>query len=118
MIFPLAFFSMGPMEMAVVGIIAILLFGKRLPEVARSLGKGVTEFKKGIRGVEDEIMAEQEPHSELPRSTEVQPPKAPKFEPPENPPDEPADQLETDEPETSQVKSAADVDAERNESAD
>ncbi|MHC4392100.1 MAG: Sec-independent protein translocase subunit TatA/TatB, partial [Planctomycetota bacterium] len=34
-------------ELAVLGVIALLVFGKRLPEVARSLGKGVSEFKKG-----------------------------------------------------------------------
>ena len=33
----------------------LLLFGKRLPEVGRSLGKGIVEFKKGLKGVEDEI---------------------------------------------------------------
>ena len=32
-----------------------LLFGKRLPDVARSLGKGIVEFKKGVRGIEDEV---------------------------------------------------------------
>ena len=37
-----------------IGIIALLLFGKRLPEVARSLGKGVVEFKKGLNGIDDE----------------------------------------------------------------
>ena len=36
-------------------VIALLIFGKRLPEVARSLGKGIVEFKKGLRGVEDDI---------------------------------------------------------------
>jgi len=51
----LAYFSPGPMEMIVVGVIALLLFGKRLPEVARSLGKGIVEFKKGVRGIEDEV---------------------------------------------------------------
>lgn len=45
----------GWMEMAVIGVIALLLFGKRLPEVARSLGKGIVEFKKGIKGIEDEV---------------------------------------------------------------
>ena len=50
-----AFFSPGPMEMLIIGVIAVLLFGKRLPEVGRSLGKGIVEFKKGIHGIEDEL---------------------------------------------------------------
>jgi sec-independent protein translocase protein TatA len=52
---PLAFMGIGPMEMVIVGVVAVLLFGKRLPEVGRSLGKGLMEFKKGVRGIEDEI---------------------------------------------------------------
>ncbi len=42
-------------EWIVIGVIAVLLFGKRLPEVGKSLGKGIVEFKKGLRGIEDEI---------------------------------------------------------------
>lgn len=42
-------------EILVVLVVALLLFGKRLPEVARSMGKGIVEFKRGLRGVEDEI---------------------------------------------------------------
>lgn len=47
--------GLGSQEMIIVGIIALLLFGKRLPEVARNLGKGFSEFKKGVSGFEDEI---------------------------------------------------------------
>ena len=45
--------QLGVMEMVVVMGVAVLLFGKRLPEVGRSLGKGIIEFKKGLRGIED-----------------------------------------------------------------
>ncbi len=47
--------NVGPLEMLIVMGIAVLLFGKRLPEVARSLGKGIVEFKKGLNGVADEL---------------------------------------------------------------
>lgn len=51
----LAFFTPGPMEMIIIGAVAVLLFGKRLPEVGRSVGKGLMEFKKGVRGITSEI---------------------------------------------------------------
>lgn len=47
--------NLSPAEMLVIGGLAVLLFGKRLPEVGRSLGRSVVELKKGLRGVEDEI---------------------------------------------------------------
>lgn len=54
---PLAFFpsGIGPGEMLLLGIVAVMLFGNRLPEVARSAGKSLTEFKKGMRGFEAEL---------------------------------------------------------------
>jgi sec-independent protein translocase protein TatA len=52
----LGFISMpGTTELIVIGVVALLIFGKRLPEVARSLGKGIVEFKKGIADVEAEV---------------------------------------------------------------
>jgi sec-independent protein translocase protein TatA len=47
--------GVSPMEMMILGLIALLLFGKKLPEVARGLGKSMVEFKRGIRGLEDEV---------------------------------------------------------------
>jgi sec-independent protein translocase protein TatA len=49
-----AIFSPGPMELAIIAIVAVLLFGSQLPKVARSIGAAIPEFKKGIRGLEDE----------------------------------------------------------------
>jgi sec-independent protein translocase protein TatA len=45
----------GGIEWIIILIVALLIFGKRLPEVMKSLGKGIVEFKKGIKGVEDEV---------------------------------------------------------------
>jgi sec-independent protein translocase protein TatA len=50
--------NLSPLEIIVILVIALLLFGKRLPEVGRSLGKGIVEFKKGIQGVEDDVKSE------------------------------------------------------------
>ena len=45
----LAFWSLpGGMEWVIILVIMLLIFGKRLPELARSVGKSMTEFKKGI----------------------------------------------------------------------
>jgi|LakMenE01Jun11ns_1017448.scaffolds.fasta_scaffold9072020_1 sec-independent protein translocase protein TatA len=46
---------LGPMEMMIIGGIALLIFGNRLPNVARSVGKSLTEFKKGMNEIEDDV---------------------------------------------------------------
>ncbi len=43
----------GVTEMCVIGGLGLLIFGNRLPSVARSIGSSFVEFKKGLRGIED-----------------------------------------------------------------
>jgi len=49
---------LGTTETIVIGIILLLLFGRRLPEVGRSLGQGIVQFKKGLKDVTDDIKHE------------------------------------------------------------
>jgi len=65
----LAFFNnLGWPEMLIVGLLALLIFGRRLPEVGRSLGKGIVEFKKGLADTGDEIKeVKKQAESQTPR---------------------------------------------------
>jgi sec-independent protein translocase protein TatA len=79
-------FNLGPQEILVLLVIGVLFFGKRLPEVGRYLGKGIVEFKKGMKGLEDEIEGvspvrhEAPPALEPPRPPQRVTTTAPKFE--------------------------------------
>lgn len=60
-----AFLNMfSPMHILLFLVVALLLFGRRLPEVGRSLGKGIMEFKRGLHEVSDELKQDE---SERPR---------------------------------------------------
>jgi sec-independent protein translocase protein TatA len=48
-------FGLGPTEFIIIGIIAVLLFGNRLPALARSAGQSITEFKRGIKEISEPI---------------------------------------------------------------
>jgi sec-independent protein translocase protein TatA len=51
----LLFGTLGLTELIVIAVILLLLFGTRLPNVMRNLGKGVSSFKKGLQeGKEDD----------------------------------------------------------------
>ena len=59
-------FGIGPLEIAILLIVALLVFGpKRLPEMGRSLGRGMREFKDAVTGKDEE-----------PERTELTPPPA------------------------------------------
>ena len=48
----------GPTEMIVLLVIGLLIFGRRLPEVGRSIGRSIVEFKRGVKGINEEIETE------------------------------------------------------------
>jgi sec-independent protein translocase protein TatA len=49
-----AFMGLGTLELVIVGLVILVLFGSRLPKVMRSLGQGIVEFKRGVQGIEDD----------------------------------------------------------------
>jgi len=90
-------FGMGPSELVIVGIIAVLLFGKRLPEVAKSLGSSYREFRSGLNSLQSEIDVRDTNNYGASSSSSYEDPSyddfddheettAPKFEPPPSAP--------------------------------
>jgi len=95
-----AMFGIESTEMIILFVVALLLFGKRLPEVAKTVGKGVADFKKGLAGIDDHLRTSvhspyqsSHPSSSAPPSSRPAPleqrdsqvssgPAVPKFEPP------------------------------------
>jgi sec-independent protein translocase protein TatA len=58
--------NIGPLEVVVVLIIALIVFGpKRLPELGRSLGKGIREFRGSVSGESDDHDERQPPPPEI-----------------------------------------------------
>jgi len=86
-------FGLSPFELMVIGVIAVVLFGGTLPEVARRLGGSYREFRRGLNEVQQQFrMAEYEANrafsmddsakSDI-EDEERTEPSAPKFKPPE-----------------------------------
>ncbi|MBQ7526611.1 MAG: twin-arginine translocase TatA/TatE family subunit [Bacteroidaceae bacterium] len=58
--------SLGSQEIIIIALVILLLFGgKKIPELMRGLGKGVSQFKKGMNDIEQEINAEPEKKEEI-----------------------------------------------------
>ena len=83
------------------GVVAILLFGNRLPSVARSLGRSLVEFKKGMNELENEfkssVYSDRPDPPSPPRVAynDHSDPAAPRFEPPKAQDVRPAEQKPT-----------------------
>ena len=71
----------GPVELLIILAIGLLIFGRRLPEVGRSLGRSIVEFKRGIRDIQNEI--EDEAARPAPPSSKAPAKAAPQIEAPE-----------------------------------
>lgn len=73
----LAWWTPGPWEIAVIVIIALLLFGRKLPQVARNVGRSLVEFKRGLKSAKDEFdqaarEADEKDAEDKPRKTSEQ----------------------------------------------
>lgn len=101
MIFALV--GIGPVEMMIIGAIAVILFGSKLPEVARSVGKSYREFRHGLNDFQAHTHVPDYPVNDAYSSStttdeydDYDDATAPKFSPP------PADEGEPDTPEVSE----------------
>ncbi len=56
---PLLFGGLGTGEIVLIVLVILLLFGaKRIPDLMKSMGKGVRSFKEGMKGIEDELKSD------------------------------------------------------------
>ncbi|MFL5908080.1 MAG: twin-arginine translocase TatA/TatE family subunit [Solirubrobacterales bacterium] len=101
--------NVGPLEIAVVLIIVLIIFGpKRLPELGQSMGRGIREFRSSLSGDKDkdqdspdekprELEASQQAQASQPQPTQAQQPGQPAPAapaPPASPAEKPAEPVE------------------------
>ena len=86
------FFNMGTQELIIIGCLAVLLFGKNLPEVAKKLGKSYSQFRKGLNEMQAQLQVDDidvtssSSHYSDEEYDDYEVPIAPKFEPPTSEP--------------------------------
>jgi sec-independent protein translocase protein TatA len=82
--------NIGPLELAIVLIIALVVFGpKRLPELGKSLGRGIREFKSSVSGEHDDDEESRAPAAIESRQPQPPPPPSESAEAEKKPADEP-----------------------------
>jgi sec-independent protein translocase protein TatA len=60
--------NLGTPEIIIISIIVLLLFGgKKIPELMKGLGKGIKNFKEGVKGIENDINAEDTTQTSTPK---------------------------------------------------
>ena len=60
------FENIGFGELLIILLVILIFFGaKKIPEIARSFGKGISEFKKGLKNIEDEINSSSQNEKEI-----------------------------------------------------
>ena len=84
-------FGVGPIQLILLGVVAVLLFGSKLPEIARSLGQSYNQFRRSLFDLQDQFKISDFTGPPPPNSSSNQPdydepeyrePVAPKFTPP------------------------------------
>lgn len=93
-------FNMGPQELIIIGGLAVLLFGKNLPDVAKKLGKSYSQFRKGLSEMQAQLQIDDDVTSNSSSSyysdedyDDYEAPTAPKFEPPTSEPSAEAEEV-------------------------
>ena len=83
----MAMWTPGWIELLVIAGVGLLIFGRRLPEVARNMGKSIIEFKKGMREVKGDIEEiDAEKQRRIPSTGRPRLDRAPEAAPPDSPP--------------------------------
>lgn len=93
-------FNMGPQELIIIGGLAVLLFGKNLPDVMKKVGKTYGQFRKGLSDMQAQLQIDEHDVGNSSSSfysdddyDDYEAPTAPSFEPPTSEPTTEAEEV-------------------------